>query len=100
VFSKSELRQNKSPKYGGKIKILTEPVMDGLRLDCWGAIIEKIFLETFFLDLLIENEACEEKDERPTSFCIPSNPKNSNNEVISKDNWTKSIGKDRILVQY
>lgn len=50
--------------------------MDGLRSDCCGAITETIFFETVFLELLMENEACEDKAERPTSFCIQPKPKN------------------------
>lgn len=50
---------------------VTEPVVEGMRSDCWGAITDTIFLETLFLESCAEhgNEGCEQKDENPTSFC-------------------------------
>lgn len=59
---------NFNPKIG-----LTEPVVDGLRSDCCGAITDAIFLQTLFLELFKQNEGWEEKADKLTSFCKKGN---------------------------
>lgn len=51
-----------------EIKILTEPVVAGLRSDCFGAVTEQIVLDVL-LHFWLESGDAEEKAERPKSFC-------------------------------
>lgn len=52
-----------------RLKKITEPVVAGLRSDCWGAMTDKIFLETLdFLHLWMASCDVEEKQNLPKSF--------------------------------
>ena len=57
-------------------KELTEPVVAGLRSDCWGAMTETIFLETCFLHLWMAICDVEGKTEKPKSFWPNQQQKN------------------------
>ena len=57
----------------------TEPVVEGLRSDCCGAMTEQIFLEILLLHLGIENCDDVENAVNPKSFCQKKKKKNFRN---------------------